>query len=241
LHAPAKLLTLVGRLPLYRVRNMTSLNFEAARQTMIKSQMRTWHVHDDRILDLIARMPRQDYVPAASRNLAYVDMNISLGHGEVMMTPKTEARLVQELEIDPKDKILEIGTGSGYVTALLANLGRHVVSVEIRPEFTTEAATKLARHGIRNITLEVGDGARGWDRQKPYDVILITGSLPILPEAFRDSLAPGGRLIAIVGQSPVMEVKRIRRLDGNIFTEDSLFDTDLPPLQNAIEPARFVF
>jgi protein-L-isoaspartate(D-aspartate) O-methyltransferase len=241
LHAPAKLLTLVGRLPLYRVRNMTSLNFEAARQTMIKSQMRTWHVHDDRILDLIARMPRQDYVPAASRNLAYVDMNISLGHGEVMMTPKTEARLVQELEIDPKDKILEIGTGSGYVTALLANLGRHVVSVEIRPEFTTEAATKLARHGIRNITLEVGDGARGWDRQKPYDVILITGSLPILPEAFRDSLAPGGRLIAIVGQSPVMEVKRIRRLDGNIFTEDSLFDTDLPPLQNVIEPARFVF
>jgi protein-L-isoaspartate(D-aspartate) O-methyltransferase len=241
LHAPAKLLTLVGRLPLYRVRNMTSLNFEAARQTMIKSQMRTWHVHDDRILDLIARMPRQDYVPAASRNLAYVDMNISLGHGEVMMTPKTEARLVQELEIDPKDKILEIGTGSGYVTALLANLGRHVVSVEIRPEFTTEAATKLARHGIRNITLEVGDGARGWDRQKPYDVILITGSLPILPEAFRDSLAPGGRMIAIVGQSPVMEVKRIRRLDGNIFTEDSLFDTDLPPLQNAIEPARFVF
>jgi protein-L-isoaspartate(D-aspartate) O-methyltransferase len=220
---------------------MTSLNFEAARQTMIKSQMRTWHVHDDRILDLIARMPRQDYVPAASRNLAYVDMNISLGHGEVMMTPKTEARLVQELEIDPKDKILEIGTGSGYVTALLANLGRHVVSVEIRPEFTTEAATKLARHGIRNITLEVGDGARGWDRQKPYDVILITGSLPILPEAFRDSLAPGGRLIAIVGQSPVMEVKRIRRLDGNIFTEDSLFDTDLPPLQNVIEPARFVF
>lgn len=220
---------------------MTSLNFEAARQTMIKSQMRTWHVHDDRILDLIARMPRQDYVPAASRNLAYVDMNISLGHGEVMMTPKTEARLVQELEIDPKDKILEIGTGSGYVTALLANLGRHVVSVEIRPEFTTEAATKLARHGIRNITLEVGDGARGWDRQKPYDVILITGSLPILPEAFRDSLAPGGRMIAIVGQSPVMEVKRIRRLDGNIFTEDSLFDTDLPPLQNAIEPARFVF
>jgi protein-L-isoaspartate(D-aspartate) O-methyltransferase len=220
---------------------MTSLNFEAARQTMIKSQMRTWHVHDDRILDLIARMPRQDYVPAASRNLAYVDMNISLGHGEVMMTPKTEARLVQELEIDPKDKILEIGTGSGYVTALLANLGRHVVSVEIRPEFTTEAATKLARHGIRNITLEVGDGARGWDRQKPYDVILITGSLPILPEAFRDSLAPGGRMIAIVGQSPVMEVKRIRRLDGNIFTEDSLFDTDLPPLQNVIEPARFVF
>ena len=219
---------------------MPSLNFDVARQTMIQSQLRTWYVHDQRVLDLIARMPRQDYVPAASRNLAYVDMNIALGHGEVMMTPKSEARLVQELEIDPQDKILEIGTGSGYMTALLANLGRHVVSVEIRPEFTA-AATKLAHHGVRNITLEVGDGARGWDRQQPYDVIFITGSLPILPEAFRDSLAPGGRMIAIVGQSPAMEVKRIRRLDAHVFHEDSLFETDLPPLRNAIEPARFVF
>ena len=220
---------------------MSSLNFDVVRDSMIKSQLRTWDVHDERVLDLIARMPRQDYVPAASRNLAYVDMNIALGHGEVMMTPKMEARLVQELEIDPQDKILEIGTGSGYMTALLSNLGRHVVSVELRPEFTAEAATRLAHHGVRNITLEVGDGARGWDRQQPYDVILITGSLPILPEAFRDSLAPGGRMIAIVGQSPVMDVKLIRRSNGRAFNETSLFETDLPPLRNAIEPARFVF
>jgi protein-L-isoaspartate(D-aspartate) O-methyltransferase len=220
---------------------MPSLNFDVARDSMIKSQMRTWYVHDERVLELIARMPRQDYMPAASRNLAYVDMNIPLGHGEVMMNPKIEARLVQELEIAPADKILEIGTGSGYMTALLANLGRHVVSVEIRPEFTAEAATKLAHHGVRNITLEVGDGARGWDRQQPYDVILITGSLPILPAAFRETLAPGGRMIAIVGQSPAMEVKLIRRLSGRTFNETSLFETDLPPLRNAIEPARFVF
>ncbi|MDO8703845.1 MAG: protein-L-isoaspartate O-methyltransferase [Sulfuricaulis sp.] len=220
---------------------MPSLNFDVARDSMIKSQMRTWYVHDERVLDLIARMPRQDYMPAASRNLAYVDMNIPLGHGEVMMNPKIEARLVQELEIVPTDKILEIGTGSGYMTALLANLGRHVVSVELRPEFTAEAATKLAHHGVRNITLEVGDGARGWDRQQPYDVILITGSLPILPAAFRETLAPGGRMIAIVGQSPAMEVKLIRRTNGRAFNETSLFETDLPPLRNAIEPARFVF
>lgn len=220
---------------------MSSLNFDVARDSMIKSQMRTWYVHDERVLDLIARMPRQDYMPAASRNLAYVDMNIPLGHGEVMMTPKSEARLVQELEITPADKILEIGTGSGYLTALLANLGRHVVSVEIRPEFTAEAATKLAHHGVRNLTLEVGDGARGWDRQQPYDVILITGSLPILPAAFREALAPNGRMIAIVGQSPAMEVKLIRRTNGRAFNETSLFETDLPPLRNAIEPARFVF
>ncbi len=196
---------------------MDALNFDVVRDSMIKSQLRTWNVHDDRVLDLIARSPRQDYVPAACRNLAYVDMNIPLGHGEVMMAPKLEARLVQELEINPTDKILEIGTGSGFMTALLAALGRHVVSVEIRPEFTAAAATKLAHHGVRNITLETGDGARGWERQKPYDVILLTGSTPILPDAFQQSLAVGGRLIAIVGTAPAMEVKRIRRLGEHSF------------------------
>ena len=220
---------------------MSPLNFDVARDVMIKSQLRTWDVIDQRVLDLVARMPRQDYVPAAYRNIAYVDMNIPLGHGEVMMAPKLEARLLQELEIDPQDKILEIGTGSGYMTALLASLGRQVVSVEIRPEFTAEAAAKLAHHGVRNITLEVGDAALGWDRQKPYNVILITGSLPILPEAFRQSLAPGGRMIAIVGRAPAMEVRRIRRLDAQSFQEDSLFETVLPPLINATEPPRFVF
>jgi len=220
---------------------MLPVNFDAARDLMIKSQLRTWDVLDQRVLDLVARMPREEYVPAAYRNLAYVDMNIPLGHGEVMMAPKLEARLLQELEIDPQDKILEIGTGSGYMAALLANLGRQVVSVEIRPEFTAAAAAKLAHHGVRNITLEVGDAALGWDRQKPYDVIVITGSLPILPETFQQSLAPGGRMIAIVGRAPAMEVRRIRRLDANSFHEDSLFETVLPPLINATEPSRFVF
>jgi protein-L-isoaspartate(D-aspartate) O-methyltransferase len=220
---------------------MDSLNFDVVRDSMIKSQLRTWHVHDERVLDLIARMPRQDYMPAAFRNLAYADMNIPLGHGEVMMAPKLEARLVQELEINPTDKILEIGTGSGFMTALLAALGRHVVSVEIRPEFTTEAANKLAQHGVRNITLETGDGARGWDRQKPYDVILLTGSTPILPDAFQQNLAVGGRMIAIVGTAPSMDVKRIRRLGEHSFEEKSLFETVIPKLQNALEPARFVF
>lgn len=235
------MLRLNGPLTLRHVSYMPSLNFDVARQTMIDTQIRTGDVFDPRVLDLIARVPREDYVPAQYRRLAFIDMNIPLGHGEVMMAPRLEARLVQELEIDPQDRILEIGTGSGYITALLANLGRHVVSVEIRSEFTAEAATKLAHHGVRNITLEVGDGALGWDRQKPYNVILITGSLPSLPATFRESLAPGGRLIAIVGKSPVMEVKRLRRLVAHSFHEDSLFETDLPPLRNAIEPARFVF
>ncbi|MHB8623226.1 MAG: protein-L-isoaspartate O-methyltransferase family protein [Sulfuricaulis sp.] len=220
---------------------MSSLNFDVARHNMLERQIRTWDVFNPRVLDLVAHLAREDYVPALYRHLAFADMNIPLGHGQVMLTPKLEARLAQELEIEPQDKILEIGTGSGYMTTLLANLGRHVVSVEIIPEFTAAAANKLAHHGVRNITLDVGDAALGWERLQPYNVILVTGSLPILPEAFRHSLAPGGRLIAIVGKSPVMEVKRIRRLEKNSFQEDSLFETDLPALRNAIEPARFVF
>ncbi|MHB8536330.1 MAG: protein-L-isoaspartate O-methyltransferase family protein [Sulfuricaulis sp.] len=220
---------------------MTSPNFEVVRNKMIESQLRTWDVSNQRVLDLVAQLPREDYVPAACRNIAYADMNIPLGHGEVMLAPKLEARLAQELEIDPQDKILEIGTGSGCTTALLAALGRHVVSVEIRPEFTTAAAANLAQHGVRNITLEVGDAALGWDRQQPYDVILVSGSLPILPETFQQSLAPGGRMIVIVGQAPAMEVRRIRRLDAHAFHVDSLFETVLPPLVNAAAPSRFVF
>lgn len=220
---------------------MSAMDFAVARQTMIERQIRTWDVLDQRVLDLIARLPREDFVPTIYRDMSFVDMNLPLGHGEVMMAPKLEARLLQELEIAPTDKILEIGTGSGYMTALLASQGQHVTSVEINPEFSADAANKLAHHGIRNITLEVGDGARGWERHKPYDVILITGSLPVLPESFRESLALGGRLIAIVGKAPAMEVKRIRRVEAHSFNENSLFETVLPPLRNAIEPARFVF
>jgi protein-L-isoaspartate(D-aspartate) O-methyltransferase len=220
---------------------MSEMNFEAARSLMVEQQVRTWDVLDQRVLDLIARMPREDFVPAQYRKLAYVDMNVPLGREQCMMAPKLEARLLQELDIEPKDKILEVGTGSGYMTALLAQLGGHVHSVEIVPEFKMEAAKKLAAHHIKNASLEVGDAARGWDRHGPYDAILITGSLPILPKDFPESLAVGGRLIAIVGKSPVMDVKLIRRLGPDAFAERSLFETDLPPLLNAEEPSKFVF
>jgi len=220
---------------------MTAINIESARHNMVVSQIRTGSVLDDRILELVGRGPRQDFVPDALRNLAFVDMQIPLGHGEVMMAPLVEARLLQELAIKPTDKILEIGTGSGYMTWLLAQLGAKVHSVEIRAEFTDRASGRLAAHGARNVELEIGDGARGWDRQQPYNAILITGSLPILPNTFRETLATGGRLIAIVGQHPAMEVKRIRRLDQRSFQEESLFETSIPPLRNAIEPSRFVF
>ncbi|HJX18330.1 MAG TPA: protein-L-isoaspartate O-methyltransferase [Acidiferrobacterales bacterium] len=220
---------------------MTAINIESARHNMVVSQIRTGSVLDDRILELVGRGPRQDFVPDALRNLAFVDMQIPLGHGEVMMAPLVEARLLQELAIKPADKILEIGTGSGYMTWLLAQLGGKVHSVEIRAEFIDRASGRLAAHGARNVELEIGDGARGWDRHAPYDVILVTGSLPLLPEAFKKQLAAGGRLIAIVGQSPAMQAQRITRITESGFDTRGLFETDLPPLQNALAPSAFAF
>lgn len=217
------------------------MDYAAARRNMIEGQIRPWKVLDPRVLDLLERMPREAFVPEAWRQLAYADMCLPLGRAQVMMPPKIEARLLQELEIDPKDQILEVGTGSGWMTALLAQLGGHVYSVEIIPEFKLRAEAKLAAHGIRNVTLEIGDAARGWQRHAPYDVICITGSLPVLPDSFLKSLAPGGRLVAIVGRSPVMEAKLIRRLDDDNWSELSLFETDVPPLINAPEPLPFVF
>lgn len=220
---------------------MSAINIESARHNMVVSQIRTGSVLNDRILELVGRGPRQDFVPDALRNLAFVDMQIPLGHGEVMMAPLVEARLLQELRIKPGDKILEIGTGSGYLTWLLAQLGAHVHSVEIRADFTARASEKLAAHGTANVTLELGDGARGWSPQSPYDVILVTGSLPLLPEEFKKQLNVGGRLIAIVGRSPAMEAQRLTRLTETSFETRGLFETDLPALQNALAPSAFVF
>lgn len=219
---------------------MSEMNFERVRATMIEQQIRTWEVLDTRVLELIKRVPREDFVPPQYRNLAFVDMEIPLGHGQVMMAPKLEARLIQELNLNPQDTVLEVGTGSGYLTALLASLSRHVYSVEIIPEFHLQAAAKLAAKGIANVTLELGDAARGWDRHAPYDAIIVTGSLPLLPD-FRDSLRVGGRLLAILGQSPAMEVRRFVRVTPESFDQRTLFETDLPALINAKEAPKFIF
>jgi protein-L-isoaspartate(D-aspartate) O-methyltransferase len=220
---------------------VSDTNFDIARHNMVVSQIRTWDVADEGILALVSRAPRQDFVPPEFRNLAYADMQIPLGHGEVMMAPLVEARLLQALAIKPTDKILEIGTGSGYVTWLLSQLGKKVHSVEIRAEFTQRASEKLAAHGAANVELEIGDGARGWDKHAPYDVIFVTGSTPILPEGFKKNLAIGGRLAVIVGQSPAMEARLITRLTESSFETQGLFETDLPALQNAPSPDKFVF
>ncbi len=220
---------------------MGQVNIDAARLNMVESQARTWDVLDPRVIDLLARAPREQFVPEQYRNLAYADLSLPLGRGQAMMAPKVEARLLQALAVGPNDRILEIGTGSGYMTWLLATLGGEVFSVEIIPEFKMKAAEKLAATGIANITLDIGDGARGWNRHQPYDAALLTGSVPALAEAFRGGLAVGGRLVAVIGRPPVMEAVLIRRTGPESFTEEPLFETVLTPLINADEPEKFRF
>ena len=218
---------------------MSDMNLENARFNMIEQQIRPWEVLDQQVLDLLNKLPREDFVPERYRKLAYMDTTISLGNDQVMMPPRVEARILQALNVQPDETVLEVGTGSGYVTALLASLGDHVYSVDINAEMTRTAGEKLADRGISNVTLETGDAARGWDAHAPYDVIVITGSLPLLPTSFKRTLKEGGRLVAVVGDSPVMEVVLITRVGESEWAQETLFETDLPALINAPEPERF--
>jgi protein-L-isoaspartate(D-aspartate) O-methyltransferase len=217
------------------------MDIERARYNMIESQIRTWEVLDQTVLDTLSALKREEFVPAQYRPLAFVDMEIPIGHGEVMLPPKLEARLLQELTLRKGDRVLEVGTGSGYVTALLAALAGLVYSVEIHPDLSAGAAARLAAHGIENVTLEVGDAARGWKRHAPYDAILLTGSLPILPGSWREQLAPGGRLLAVVGDPPAMTARLVTCVSAGAYNEVGLFETCIAPLRNAPQPERFVF
>ena len=217
------------------------IDIERARFNMVEQQIRTWEVLDQRVLDLLFRLRREDFVPAQYRALAFVDMEIPIGHGEKMLQPKLEARMVQGLAIAEKDRILEVGTGTGYMTALLAALGGHVYSVDIVPELTRAARERLTAHGVRNVTLETEDAARGWEVHGPYDVVVLTGSVPLLAESFRTSLKPGGRLLAVVGEPPVMEAQLITCASAGAYNAIGLFETCITPLRNAPHPQRFVF
>lgn len=218
------------------------MDIEQARFNMVEQQIRPWDVLDQEVLDLLMRLRREEFVPAEYRALAFSDMEIPLGHGEVMLPPRLEARILQEVGVKATDRVLEVGTGSGYTTALLARMAHQglVLSVEIVPELAAQAEARLRSHGIANAVVEVGDGARGW-QGGPYDVIVLTGSVPVLPEAFAASLKVGGRLFAVVGESPVMEAKLITRVAEDACRTVNLFETCIPPLKNAMQPQRFVF
>lgn len=214
---------------------------ETARFNMIEQQIRTWEVLDTKVLDLLKQVPREDFVPPQYSGLAFADLEIPLGHGQAMLAPKMEARILQTLQIKKTDKVLEIGTGSGYLTALLATLADHVYSVETIAELSQTAEQRLAKHQIHNVTLQVGDAALGWPQHAPYDVIVFTGSLPVAPENVRESLALNGRMFVVVGEAPAMQATMVRRVAADDFKREILFETCLPVLRSAPQPERFEF
>ena len=223
------------------------MDLEQTRFNMVEQQIRTWDVLDQEVLKLLFELRREEFVPPAYRSLAFVDMEIPLGYGEVMLAPKLEARILQEVQVKKTDRILEVGSGSGYVAALLAKKGEYVHSVEIVPELKAMAEKNLQNHGINNVLVENGDAARGWSQHGPYDVIVLTGSTPVLPEAFQKSLRTGGRLFAVVGDVPVMQAVLVTCLaqeqEGTpgAYNTVGLFETCITPLRNAQQPARFTF
>ena len=223
------------------------MDLEQTRFNMVEQQIRTWDVLDQEVLKLLFELRREEFVLPAYRSLAFVDMEIPLGYGEVMLAPKLEARILQEVQVKKTDRILEVGSGSGYVAALLAKKGEYVHSVEIVPELKAMAEKNLQNHGINNVLVENGDAARGWSQHGPYDVIVLTGSTPVLPEAFQKSLRTGGRLFAVVGDVPVMQAVLVTCLaqeqEGTpgAYSTVGLFETCITPLRNAQQPARFTF
>ena len=219
---------------------MTAFNFELARHNMIEQQIRPWDVLDQRVLDVIASVPREDFVPQRYRKLAFGDVAIPLGHGEVMLKPNVEGRILQALAVRPTDHVLEVGTGSGYLTACLARLAASVVSVDIVPDFVEAARQKLKTHRLSNAALHVGDASRGWGEHR-YDAIAVTGSMATVADHWRQSLSLGGRLFVVVGQPPVMEALLITRVGEREWVRESLFDTELPPLRNAAPSRIFEF
>ncbi len=217
------------------------LDMEQARFNMIEQQIRPCEVLEGRILELLKHVRREHYVPKDKREMAFMDMEIPLGYGASMWQPKLEARTVQELHLTRSDKVLEVGTGSGYLTALLSVLAGHVTSVEIVPELSAMAKQCLHAYHHENVTLEIGDAAHAWGNGASYDVIVLTGSTPVLPETFQNSLNIGGRLFAIVGDAPVMEARLITRVAPDTYETVNIMETCVAPLRNALQPNRFVF
>lgn len=219
---------------------MTAFNFEQARYNMIEQQIRPWDVLDQRALDILAHTPRENFVPERYRNLAFSDVAIPLGHGQSMLRPNVEGRILQALALQPSDKVLEVGTGSAYLTACLAQLAASVVSVDIIPEFVESAAAKLKAQAIRNVMLQVGDASCGWGTVR-YSAIAVTGSVAQLDHKWRESLSLGGRLFIVVGTPPVMEALLITRLGEQEWVTTSLFDTELTALRGADLAKTFAF
>jgi protein-L-isoaspartate(D-aspartate) O-methyltransferase len=217
-------------------------NVELARFNMVEQQVRPWDVLDPQVLELMESTPREAFVPQGYENVAYADIEIPIGHGETMLAPKYVGRMLQALNLHKSDVALEVGCGTGYVTALLAKACREVISVDIHADLVESARQNLRALDLNdNVMLETGDAANGWDAQHPYDVIIVTGSLPVLPETFQNSLNRGGRMVAVVGTAPVMEAILLTRTGTQEWRRETLFETNIKALANSTKPQRFVF
>ncbi|MET0029006.1 MAG: protein-L-isoaspartate O-methyltransferase [Candidatus Thiodiazotropha sp.] len=222
---------------------MMASRSEIARFNMVEQQIRPWEVINPRVLTLMETLPREAFVPEEYADLAYADIEIPIGQGQRMMFPRVEARLLQALDPQPGERALEVGTGSGYLTACLAHLAQEVVSVDLHPEFIESATAKLAQQNIKNVALLSADALAAPADDASYDVIAVTGSLPTRAQAdiFCRQLAPGGRLFVVIGSAPVMECLLITRDHANNLKEEPLFETELSPLEHAITPVAFEF
>ena len=217
------------------------INTELARQNMVENQVRPWEVLDPRVLEMLAGIRRENFVPARYRNLAFADLALPLGYGEVMLKPTIEGRLLQGLLLQPSDHVLEIGTGSGFLTACMASLANSVVTVERHADLAEMARKNLSAALVDNVLVHTADAITEFTREEQFDAVVVGGAVYALPERFRDWVKPGGRLFAIVGESPAMQAIVHTRVDETHWVQESLFETDVPYLKNAEPPRRFTF
>ena len=216
------------------------MNTDYARLQMVNQQVRGWNVYDEDVLAMLKKLPREDFVPEGFETLAFADTAIPLDHGEYMMTPTLEGRVLQALGLDGDENVLEIGTGSGFMTACLATLAAHVTSIDIHEDFVDSAGNKLASSGIDNVELFCMDAMQELPEGQ-FDAIAVTGSIQSFDPRFVESLSPEGRLFVVVGDDPVMEAKLIERTDERDWQSLSLFETSLAPLVHGAVPGQFSF
>jgi protein-L-isoaspartate(D-aspartate) O-methyltransferase len=216
------------------------MNIEFARQQMIEQQVHAWEVFDDRVLNAMREVRREQFAPAAYRGVALADAAIPLGHGQFMLPPKLDGRVLQALLVKPDDVVLDVGTGSGYLAGCLGRLAARVQSLEIFPDLAEQARARLFDAAINNVAVEVANAMELQENAR-YDAIAVTSSLPMYDERFQRALKPGGRLFIVVGQAPVMEAWKVTRIGEREWQRESLFETSIEPLVNAPRPPEFVF
>ena len=217
------------------------MNFEKARFNMVEQQIRPWEVLDFDVLDLLMSVRREEFVPEAYKSLALSEAEIPLGHGASMLIPVIEGKILQAIQVKRSDKVLEVGAGSGYFAALLAARADWVRTVEIDPALVTMAHENLKRYGVENVIVEEGDAIRGWPSNAPYDLIVVSGGVPYIPETLLQQLKVGGRLFAFVGEPQLMTATLVTQVSEGNFRTESLFENAVPMMRNAPQKSQFKF